>query len=444
MKSILCPIAQNARRYPDSPAIIDNKKIITYKQLDRLIDSTVAELIQRGLNFHNRAICAEENSRGYIIALLTLWRLEITCCLLNTRLPTQTKDKQANALISPARSWAKSPSKTWDLSKDATIIFTSGSSGEPKAALHTFGNHVYSAWGSNAHIPLKRDDRWLLSLPLYHVGGLSILFRCFLAGACVVVADFKTGYYKTFKKFVITHASLVPTQLYRMLQENKEKTSLKTILLGGAAIPETLLKKALGQNLPVYISYGLTEMSSQVATSQKLTTKNPQPKVKVLKYRRLKIARDGEILVKGETLFKGYVNKKIHRPLNKDGWFKTGDVGEFKNGLKVFGRKDNMFICGGENIQPEEIEAHLKKIKGIEDAVVVPKDDKEFGQRPVAFIKSLKKIQPHFISNKLCKHLPKFKIPVAFYSWPNAHSKKNLKIKRKLFRIEAEKRNKEK
>jgi len=73
------------------------------------------------------------------------------------------------------------------LDRSATIVFTSGSAGVPKAVLHTCGNHYYNALGSNINLPLTTGDRWLLNLPLHHVAGLGILFRCLLAGAAVVL-----------------------------------------------------------------------------------------------------------------------------------------------------------------------------------------------------------------------------------------------------------------
>jgi O-succinylbenzoic acid--CoA ligase len=161
-------------------------------------------------------------------------------------------------------------------------------------------------------------------------------------------------------------------------------------------------------------------MSSQVVTGKPVDAKTPC--AKVLPYRQMRIASDGEILVKGETLFKGYgTGTRLHLPLTSDGWFQTGDLGvvDAKGCLTVLGRKDNMFISGGENIQPEEIEKALLAIKGVEQAVVVPKEDKEFGYRPVAFVKFHgQAIDPAHLTDILKKELPRFKIPDIFYPWP--------------------------
>ncbi|HLD88421.1 MAG TPA: AMP-binding protein, partial [Candidatus Omnitrophota bacterium] len=261
-----------------------------------------------------------------------------------------------------------------------------------------------------------------LSLPLYHVAGIAVVVRCFLAGASVVIPTDK-DLISAIERNRATHISLVSAQLYRMLEDPRSHPvlkSLKCILLGGSAIEKHLIERFLSLGLPVYLSYGLTEMSSQVATGKPAEARTPC--VKVLLYRQMRIASDGEILVKGETLFKGYgTGSRLHLPLTSDGWFQTGDLGvvDAKGCLTVLGRKDNMFISGGENIQPEEIEKVLLAIEGVEQAVVVPKEDKEFGHRPVAFVKFHGQTIGHeYLTDILKKELPRFKIPDVFYPWP--------------------------
>ena len=159
-----------------------------------------------------------------------------------------------------------------DLDRIATIIFTSGSTHEPKAAVHSYGNHHYNAVASNKNIPLAPADRWLLSLPLYHVGGLGILFRSFMAGAAVVIPRNRKNLVEDIKRYDVTCVSLVSTQLNRMLNDHGNVQTLakmKAILLGGGPIPSRLYREARKNKLPVYATYGLTESSSQVATSDR-------------------------------------------------------------------------------------------------------------------------------------------------------------------------------
>lgn len=305
--------------------------------------------------------------------------------------------------------------------RPATVVFTSGSAGEPKAALHTFGNHYYSARGSNENIALASGDRWLLPLPLYHVGGLGVLFRCLLAGAAVVLPDPGSPVGREISHHAATHASLVSTQLLRLLQEERLPESLGAVLLGGSAMPPSLLDEAVRRGLPVHTSYGLTEMASQVTTTP---PGSPQRALhtsgKVLPHREVSVSGDGEVLVRGETLFAGYVEgEELRRPLDSGGWLRTGDLGELdgEGYLTVRGRRGNMFVSGGENVQPEEVESALLRLPGVQAAVVVPVPDEVFGARPVAFVRAGGE-SPEHLAEALETVLPRFKIPVRFHPWP--------------------------
>jgi len=326
--------------------------------------------------------------------------------------------------------------------QDATILFTSGSAGKPKAVLHTYKNHYYSALGSNPNLAFGPGDRWLLSLPLYHAGGLGILFRAALGGGTVVIPRPEFALADTIARYRVSHISLVATQLYRLLNSKNVPLALnrlKAVLLGGSQIPASFIKQATGHKLPLFTTYGSTEMASQVTTTRpddspsKLYTSG-----KPLAYREVMISPEGEILVRGETLFKGYLNKNgLRKPFSRDGWFATGDLGEFDADgyLVVKGRKDNMFISGGENIQPEEIEQALCKIDGILQAVVVPVADVEFGHRPVAFVKMQagRQIDADFFRQKLAQNIARFKIPDRFLPWPQGLQPNGMKMDRKSF-----------
>ena len=184
----------------------------------------------------------------------------------------------------------------------------------------------------------------------------------------------------------VTHSYLVPTQLYRLLRDgNSALQSLKAILLGGAPAPRALIDEAIERKLPVYRSYGLTEMASQVTTTPPgSSTEGLRTSGRLLPYRELRIADDGEILVRGLTRFEGYVQGDDVLPsVDEEGWFHTRDRGSVDDlgMLHVEGRMDNLFISGGENVQPEEIERALLELPGVEEAIVVPVPDEEFGSQ---------------------------------------------------------------
>ncbi len=330
-----------------------------------------------------------------IFLFFALWKMGKTAYPLNPRVP------YAGPIFTPPMPQLKKP-RAWDWKEEnlATIIATSGSSGAPKLACHTIGNHLYSAMGSLSIIPLEVGDKWRLDLPLYHVGGIAILFRCYFARAAIALSSSIDG---------ITHMSLVPTQLYRM----GCVPNVKCLLLGGAPIPPSIPRE-----LPIFTTYGMTEMSSQIATNGQ-----------VLSYAQVKIEEDGQIWVRGKTLFQGYwKEERLDLPLDPLGWFATGDLGTWDNGkLQIIGRKDNMFISGGENIHPENIERAIYQMAGVEQAIVVPKADQEYGMRAVLFIRpfySLEQIQAH-----LQGLLPKFQWPVEVFPFPESSG---LKPSRKL------------
>ncbi|MEO1823423.1 MAG: AMP-binding protein, partial [Candidatus Lambdaproteobacteria bacterium] len=301
----------------------------------------------------------------------------------------------------------------------------SGSTGSPKAVVHSLANHFYNALGANERMPLNPGDRWLLSLPMSHVSGLAILFRTLLSGAAMVIPAKNVSLSKTLLSRSVTHLSLVPTQLRRLLQTTKGKDALcqlKLILLGGSSIPETLLDQSAQLGLNVQTTYGSTEMASQVATGK-------SGFYQVLPFREVRIAADNEVEVRGKSGFLGYLDGTgLHQPFDENGWFKTGDIGlwcskDTKNqgdveSLKITGRKDNMFISGGENIHPEEIERILLQFGKTEQAVVVAVEDTEFGARPVAFLKTGEYFSESNLQNFLEKRLVKFKVPDLFLALP--------------------------
>ena len=474
-RRIPCPLRAAASRSPDALAIVGADGPLTYRVLDDRVTAATERV--RGLGFAagDRVALYLPKSERYFVLLMALIRTRCVPCLLSTRLPPQgaasllekvacrtliaseetlqptdvqrlrPEDLHPDEPVPQAQ--PRAAEEPW-LAADlpATVVFTSGSTATPKAALHTFGNHYHSALGSNANIMLAPGDRWLHSLPPYHVGGLSILFRCLLAGATVVLPEPGTPLGDAIAESDATHVSLVPTQLLRLLREKGfEKGRLKAILLGGGPIPASLVDEAATRELPIHTSYGLTEMASQVTTTppgaspaELRTSGRPLP------HRELAISGDGEILVRGRTLFAGYVKDHIvPRPLDTDGWFHTGDLGELDQGgyLRVLGRKDNLFVSGGENVQPEEVEEVLSGLEGVEEAVVVPIPDPEFGARPVAFVRTVGGAkEPQTLERALASVLPRFKIPVAFHGWPEGYSVEGysgMKVDRVSFRERA-------
>ncbi|MCS6191825.1 o-succinylbenzoate--CoA ligase [Shewanella baltica] len=322
-----------------------------------------------------------------------------------------------------------------DKTRPANVILTSGSSGFPKAAVHCLANHIANAEGARSLIALEQGDAWLLSLPLFHIGGLAILNRCALVGATVVMPDQALSLSQQINQDKLTHLSLVPAQLSKLLADTSSKLiTIKALLLGGGAVSLDLLAELKLRNIASYTSYGMTEMSSQITTGRALSDGSSG---KLLPKRELKI-EDRVIWVRGECLFMGYLTDKgIEKPLDADGWFYTKDRGEWdENGnLHILGRVDNMFICGGENIQPEEIEAALKQHPQIDDAIVFAIPDAQFGNLPAAILRGSLTHLTESIANELelflADKIARFKRPRQYYVWPENHEQAGLKVNRK-------------
>jgi o-succinylbenzoate---CoA ligase len=449
--SVPCPLSTAALESPDAEAVVGAGWTVSYRELDAEVSAAERRLGKAGVASGDRVALYLPKDEGYLVLLLALVRAGAVACPVSTRLPAGgvgpvLRRAGCSALISADRElsnavdWVRHVDPEAILAGDvgneeapgppeipldrpATVVFTSGSTGVPKAALHTFGNHYFSAAGSNANIALAPGDRWLHSLPLYHVGGLSIVFRCLLAGAAIALPEPDAPLGRSISERGATHVSLVSTQLSRLLGDgDADPSGLKAVLMGGGPIPPSLVDDALSRGLPIHTSYGLTEMASQVTTTPPRASREElRTAGRVLPHREVRVSGEGEILVRGATLFAGYLREGgPDLPLDGGGWFRTGDLGEIDAGgyLRVSGRRDNLFVSGGENVQPEEIEAALCRVEGVEEAVVVPVPDPEFGARPVAFVRLSGRAGD--LSRLLEPLLPRFKIPKAFHEWEGA------------------------
>ena len=447
------PVAEAARVSPDAVAIVHPEGDFTYAALESFVAGTARNL--QSLGQRRVGVCLPAGWEALVLILASM-RARVAACLLSGRLPprgvaermgvascivTRREDLSGKAQTHRPEDVVSEGSATAPplaLGEEATIIFTTGSTGAPKAVVHSVGNHLYSAKGANENMPLTRGDRWLLGLPLHHVGGLGILFRCVLAGATIVSSRAGESVLAAIRRTGCTHVSLVGTQLGRVLQEKEEYApdSLRAVLVGGSSVSSKILGKALERGYRVHTTYGLTEMSSQVTTAPySARPERRDTSGRLLPYRKLRVGSNGEILVKGEVLFAGYLEDgQLRRPLDADGWFHSGDIGalDADGFLRVLGRMDNMFVSGGENIHPEEIERALCLLRGVEQAVVVPIDDTEYGQRPVAFVKG-RMDGWEDLRRGLVELLPRFKIP-QFLPWPDVPVEQGMKISRSLCR----------
>ena len=304
----------------------------------------------------------------------------------------------------------------------ASIVFTSGSTGNPKAVAHTLEQHLCSAVGLLDVFYFEQGDTWLLSLPMYHVSGLAIVHRWLAAGGCIKIG---TGQLETDIE-ECSHASLVATQLHRLLK-SKQALTLTHVLLGGSHIPEALGLEAQQMGIETWLGYGMTEAASTV-TAKPVDSSNTAGFV--LNHRQLKI-EEQRIFIGGETLASGYYHQGKLTPLvDKNGWFDSKDLGEWVGEqVSIIGRADNQFISGGENIHCEEIERALNQLPEVKQAFVVPVEDSEFGFRPVAIVDSDELPTKEWFAEQLQGNLERFKFPIEYYEMPE-QEQQGIKVSR--------------
>jgi O-succinylbenzoic acid--CoA ligase len=453
--NVPCPLQSATEDEPGAPALTAPGLTIDYAALNHLVAGTAGKLAAHGLRKGDRIAVCLENQWQTVVVMLAAIRAGAVFCPLSTRLPDREVAARSRVLgatclvshrrlehgVEPDRLIGRGDAAGTPvpLDRPASIVFTSGSLGAARAALHTFGNHYFSASGSNRNIPLAPGDRWLLSLPLYHVGGMAIIFRCLLGRAAIALPDPAAPWVG----HASTHASMVATQLQRVLLDGREgDLPRKAILLGGSTIPARLIDRTVELGLPVHTSYGLTETASQVtATAPEAGRDDLKTSGRTLPFRHLRIGDDGQILVRGETRFAGYVDgASLHRPFDEEGWFATGDLGRLdeRERLTVLGRIDNLFVSGGENVLPEEIEAALAVDEDVERVVVVPVQDREYGMRPVAFVQSSGSVDEARLRHRIEAVLPRFMVPDAFHPWPSDARGEGLKADRTWLRRRAE------
>ncbi len=394
-----CRLAQAARRFPGQPALVTPETSLSFAELDARVSERAAALQSQAVGGGAWVIARTATAVDGVVDWLALLRAGARALPVSGRMPAETLRElaaehaiplclpapgAAAAATGAAEALPPAQGLQYAFAPEAPCagVLTSGSTGRPRVAVHSYANHVRSAEGSATLLPLAPGDRYLLSLPLNHVGGLAIIVRCLTGGAAMVLggraedADF-------LERLGVTHVSMVETQLRRLLDAGRPiPERLRCALLGGGPVAPELVSRAAQQGLPCCVSYGLTEMASQVVTH------TPAGEAVVLPHRECRLGADGEILVRGGTLFLGYLAEGRLRPATDEaGWFHTRDLGRWRAGrLELLGRKDNQFISGGENVQPEAIERVLREHPGISEAVVVPRSDPDLGQRPVAFL----------------------------------------------------------
>jgi O-succinylbenzoic acid--CoA ligase len=370
-----------ARQAPDSIGLRADQGEFTFAQLAQLTGQRLhaADLqASRASPF----VLDAASSVDTVVTLYALLELRRPALLLHPKLTAAERDA---ALRCAGRGEG-----TWPADA-AAIVFTSGTTGEPRAVVLTRAALLASAEASAANLGWLDDDCWLLAMPIARVGGLSILTRCLAARKAVaLVPGFDAAQLPAqIERRRATLVSLVPAMLDRVLAAHPDWQPpgfLRAVLVGGAAAPRALLERAAQRRLPIIITYGCTETCSQVVATPyasrfeaaRCAAGRPLPGAQVR-------AAGGRIEVRGPMRMAGYAGEP---PLDPRQWFDTGDLGEFdaEGFLHVTGRAGDWIITGGEKVHPAEVERALQAFPEVVAAGVFGVADDTWGQVVAAAI----------------------------------------------------------
>lgn len=261
----------------------------------------------------------------------------------------------------------RSGSEVADFSKPLdqpwVVIFTSGSTGKPKGVALS-GQQLKNS--AEAHQQRFPQQPWLFSIPAFHIGGFSILSRSYFLDLPFAISTNKPqDWIPWFSDGRVSGISMVPTQLEKLLTITNSVGCIKTILVGGAAISPPLESRA--RDLPVYLTYGMTETASQIATSS-----SPWSPPIPMGNAEFAVSGDSELLIKSNTLALGYFEEGALKPLPlQDGFFPTGDIGKLENrSVSLLGRKLERIQSGGVKVFPLEIESQMRDFSAIDPSAL--------------------------------------------------------------------------
>lgn len=357
---------------------------------------------------------------------------ELVPLLIDSRLPLAMRERLldvagAAACVDDRGTVVRAGAVGYPCSRTALLLATSGSTGLPRLVAYSWPGLVAAAVGAVDRLDsLRTGDRWLLALGLHHVAGLAIVHRVGLVEGTVVVPPRGKPLAEALADANVQAVSLVPTQAKRLLAHpagRRELAALGTVLIGGAPVDAALRAALLEHEIQAVIGYGSTETMAFVAAgSGEEILRRPNAVGALLPGREARIDAQGAIHLRSPSLALGYVTSPGTLPtplVDDEGWFATGDRGHIEDGfLHVVGRVDRVFQCGGENVQPEAIEAAILGLDGVGAAAVLPQPDPEWGARPIAFVRGSALPAASALGAWARERLAPWLVPVAWYRLP--------------------------
>jgi O-succinylbenzoic acid--CoA ligase len=406
----------------------------TYSELDSAVEETAGKLAGLGLRQGDHLGMLMETRMDGIVLVHAAMRLGCVLVPLNVRLAAPELQRQVDVTdLSTLVCEAERESVAHDVAGDVPVVsvdssettladrdpaaftpadwsredpevflFTSGTTGNPKAVTLTMGNLYASATASAFRLGVLPDDRWHLCLSTYHMGGLAPLLRSTLYGTTVVL---QRGFdaeetLSHLREYEPTGISLVPTMLQRLLDAGDLSDSLRFVLLGGASARDDLIEECAERDVSVCPTYGMTETASQIATASPDEAVSHVGTVgRPLMFTRASVVdedgslvptgKPGELVVSGPTVMAGYYgNPDATEEAFCEHGLRTGDVGYRDEGgrLWVLNRRSDRIVTGGENVHPGEVVDVLRDHPDVADVAVVGVEDEEWGERIAALV----------------------------------------------------------
>jgi long-chain acyl-CoA synthetase len=420
---------------------------MTWAELDRRIDAVAAGLSAHGLVAGHRVAISGPNSIEFVVAYLAILRAGYVAVPINpestvTELRIMINDCGAKVLLSAEDpslegvhqvmltregldELSNAPALTVTSPKDpealAVLLYTAGTSGEPKAAMLSHRALLSNLRNIAAVEILERDDVVLAMLPLFHVFGLNaVLGSSVMSGARLVIMDGFQGFADVLEYEQVTNLPLAPQLLARILEDERAIASLGSVtkvVSGAAPLSVNLRDQFMARTgLRVEQGYGLTEAAPGVSATLGGDllghghVGRPLPGVEVRIGDGSEPTEPGEIWIRGESLFSGYWPDGQGGP-GEDGWFATGDIGYLLDGeLFLVDRSRELIIVNGFNVYPAEVEEAIAELPEVDSVAVVGRPDWRTGEQVVAFVAG-PGVSVATINEHCANRLAKFKRP---------------------------------
>lgn len=297
----------------------------------------------------------------------------------------------APAALPPLRELRPAPAEA-----DLFLVPTSGSSGPPKLARLSHRAVLAAAASLTGRLPFGPLDRWILTLPLSHVGGLSVVTRCVAAMRPIVLVPrfSEAAVLQAIQRDRGTRLSAVPAIAHRLLAADGAAVlrRLSLVMLGGQAAPLALRQALAEAGVPAVASYGLTESCAAAACETPADAGRLLPgcgtalpgmaiRIRAPDGSALPLGSAGHIHLRGAALLAGYAGRGDLAAVDAQGWLDTGDLGWLDEAgrLHVQGRRSEVIVTGGEKLVPGVVEAALREHPAVHDAVVFGQPDERWG-----------------------------------------------------------------